>query len=100
VVDLGRVYEIVGVGYSLDWDGAFRDPLTFEAQVSVDGSMWTPVSHAVHACSPVACCNQLSVDVVIRRVQARHVKGWEPPDGEWNGWGDLFQLRAFTQAAE
>ncbi|HYO67636.1 MAG TPA: hypothetical protein VEU33_16290 [Archangium sp.] len=28
--------------------------------------------------------------------RARFVKYSEPSDGEWNGWGTFFQLRAYT----
>jgi hypothetical protein len=35
-------------------------------------------------------------DVEIAPVEARYVRYWEPPDGEWNGWGDIFHLRAYS----
>jgi hypothetical protein len=44
VVDLGGVYELIGVGYHLDWDSAFVNPLTFQVAVSLDNETWTVVS--------------------------------------------------------
>ncbi len=41
MVDLGREFILSGVGYTLDWDAAFTNPLTFEVLVSTDNETWT-----------------------------------------------------------
>jgi hypothetical protein len=98
IVDLGAVYLLEGVGYSLDWDGAYVNSLTFRVEVSTDMKTWQVVSEIEHPyyIQQGAPLPQLDIDVVIMPVDARYVKYWEPPDGEWNGWGDLFRLRAYA----
>ncbi len=98
IVDLGSVYLLEGVGYSLDWDGAFVNSLTFRVEVSTDMETWKVVSEIEHPyyVQPGAPLPQLDIDVVIVPVEARYVKYWEPPDGDWNGWGDFFRLRAYA----
>jgi hypothetical protein len=39
-IDLGTVYSLHGVGYNIDWDGAFKNPLTFRVEVSTDNKTW------------------------------------------------------------
>ncbi|HYO74251.1 MAG TPA: discoidin domain-containing protein, partial [Archangium sp.] len=65
VVDLESVQELSGVGYSLDWDGAFKNPLTFRVEVSTDNQTWTRVSEVVHQYSPDAGSNKVDVDIAI-----------------------------------
>jgi len=96
IIDLGTVYQLTGIGYSLDWDGAFQNPLTFQVQVSTDNESWKTVSRVIHKYSTPHCSNHVDVDMTIEHVSARYVKYSEPPDGEWNGWGTLFQLRAYS----
>jgi F5/8 type C domain len=100
VVDLGAVYQLASVGYSLDWDGAFQNPLTLQVEVSTDNDTWTTVAHLVHRYSTPHVSNHVDVDVAITPSLARYVKFSVPPDGSWNGWGDFFQLRAYAAAAE
>ncbi len=100
VVDLGAVYQLAGVGYSLDWDGAFQNPLTLQVEVSTDNDTWTTVSRLVHRYSTPHISNHVDVDLAIALCPARYVKFSEPPDGAWNGWGTFFQLRAYAAADE
>jgi hypothetical protein len=99
-VDLGTVYQLAGIGYSLDWDGAFQNPLTLQVEVSTDNDTWTTVSRLVHRYSAPHISNHVDVDVAITLSLARYVKFSVPPDGSWNGWGDFFQLRAYAAADE
>ncbi|MBI5958243.1 MAG: discoidin domain-containing protein, partial [Chloroflexi bacterium] len=96
VVDLLGVYELVGVGYSLDWDGAYANNLTFEVAVSLDNSTWTTVVTNVHEPWEQDGTRSVIVDAAIPPTLARYVRYWEPPDGLWNGWGDFFHLRAYA----
>lgn len=96
VVDLGAVYTLRGVGYNIDWDGAFKNPLTFRVEVSTDNKNWRLASQIVHHYSGTTGSNKPNVDVTIKPIAARYVKYWEPPDGQWNGWGTFFQLRAYS----
>jgi hypothetical protein len=97
VIDLGQEYEITGVGYSLDWDGAFKNPLKFMVQVSNDLETWATVSEIDHPYNGVTGSNWVNVKLPIDPVRARYVKFWEPPDGAWNGWSDLFALRVYAR---
>jgi hypothetical protein len=97
VIDLGQEYEITGVGYSLDWDGAFKNPLTYTVQVSNDLETWRTVSEVVHPYDGVSGSNWVNVKIPVELVKARYVKFWEPPDGAWNGWGDFFELRVYAR---
>lgn len=96
VIDLGQEYEITGVGYSLDWDGAFKNPLKYVVQVSNDLEIWTTVSDILYPYDGVNGSSRVNVKLPIDPVRARYVKFWEPPDGAWNGWGDFFQLRVYA----
>jgi hypothetical protein len=100
VVDLGAVYQLAGVGYSLDWDGAFQNPLTFQVEVSTDNETWTTVSRLVHRYSTPHVSNHVDVDLAITLSPARYVKFSMPPDRDWNGWGNFFQLRTYAAADE
>jgi len=95
-IDLGTVYSLHGVGYNIDWDGAFKNPLTFRVEVSTDNKTWRLASEIVHPYSPKISFNKLDIDVAIPPMTARYVKYWEPPDGQWNGWGTFHQLRAYS----
>lgn len=96
IVDLGAVYSLNGVGYNIDWDGAFKNSLTFRVEVSTDNKTWRLASEIVHPYSPKTSFNKLDIDVAIPPMTARYVKYWEPPDGQWNGWGTFHQLRAYS----
>jgi hypothetical protein len=97
IVDLGQPYEIVGVGYRLDWDAAFKNPLTFVVEVSNDQESWTRVSDTVYPYDGTHGSSILDVKIIpINPVEARFVKFWEPPDGAWNGWGDIYALRVYA----
>ncbi len=96
-VDLGRVYRLTGVGYTLDWDGAFGNPLAFQVLISTDLETWTLVANNIHRYVPKSGSNRVELDQAIAPISARYVKYIEPPDGEWNGWGDFFQLRAYAE---
>jgi hypothetical protein len=95
-IDLGAVYSLYGVGYNIDWDGRFKNPLTFRVEVSTDNKTWQLASEIVHPYSPKTSFNKLDIDVAISPMTARYVKYWEPPDGQWNGWGTFHQLRAYA----
>jgi hypothetical protein len=96
VVDLGAAYELIGVGYHLDWDAAFRNSLTFRVEVSLDNEQWTLVSEAIHQPAPEGGTTFVNIDFSIPPVLARYVRYSEPDDGDWNGWGDFFHLRAYA----
>lgn len=96
IIDLGAVYLLQGVGYNLDWDGAFKNSLTFRVEVSMDNVTWKLASEIIYPYSPHSRFNRIDLDVAIEPVNARYVKYWEPPDGEWNGWGTFHQLRAYS----
>ncbi len=96
IVDLGAVYSLNGVGYNIDWDGAFKNSLTFRVEVSTDNKTWRLASEIVHPYSPKISFNKIDIDVAISPMTARYVKYWEPPDGQWNGWGTFHQLRAYS----
>ena len=96
IVDLGAVYSVYGVGYSIDWDSRFKNPLTFRVEVSTDNKTWRLASEIVHPYSPKTSFNKIDIAVVISPMTARYVKYWEPPDGQWNGWGTFHQLRAYS----
>lgn len=98
VVDLGAAYPLVGVGYRLDWDGAFQNPLTVLVEVSTDKDTWTPVSRVVHPYAVPHVSNLVNVNLAIDSGPVRYVRFSEPPDGAWNGWGDFYQLRAYVAA--
>ena len=100
VVDLGRVYTLTGIGYRIHWDGTFVNPLTFQVGVSTDGNTWTVVSKVAHPHTKDSNTNWVDVDIGICPVEARYVKYEEPPDGEWNGWGNFFQLKAYSSEGE
>jgi hypothetical protein len=96
VVDLGAVYSLNGVGYNIDWNGDFKNPLTFRVEVSTDNKTWRLVSEIVHPYSATSGSNKLDINVEIKLMDARYVQYWEPPDREWNGWGTFHQLRAYS----
>ncbi|MBC6434376.1 discoidin domain-containing protein [Nostoc sp. HG1] len=96
IIDLGSVYQLNGVGYKLDWDGAFKNSLTFQVEVSTDNKSWQLVSKIIHPYSESGGSNKIDINVAIKPIAARYVKYWEPPDGRWNGWGTFFQLRAYS----
>ena len=100
VVDLGAAYELIGVGYHLDWDAAFRNPLTFRVEVSLDNEQWTLVSEAIHQPAPEGGTTFVNIDFAIAPVLARYVRYAEPDDGDWNGWGDYFHLRAYATSTQ
>lgn len=96
IIDLGSVYQLNGVGYNLDWDGAFKNSLTFQVEVSTDNKSWQLVSKIIHPYSESGGSNKIDINVAIKPIAARYVKYWEPPDGSWNGWGTFHQLRAYS----
>lgn len=97
IVDLGQSYEIAGVGYRLDWDAAYKNPLTFVVEVSNDQESWVRVSEVIYPYDGVHGSSILDVKIIpIDPVEARFVKFWEPPDGAWNGWGDFYALRVYV----
>jgi hypothetical protein len=96
VVDLGGVYDLTGVGYHLDWDSAYVNPLTFQVAVSLDTVTWTVVSEIVHPYDTSPGASVVNQEVGVTPIAARYVRYWEPPDGQWNGWGDFFHLRAYS----
>lgn len=98
VVDLGRIYQLAAIGYSLDWDGGFQNSLTVKVDVSTDNEIWTTVSQQIHRYSTPHVSNHVDLDLAIDPCAARYVKFSEPPDGTWNGWGTFFQLRVFAAA--
>ena len=100
VVDLGEIYQLAGVGYSLDWDGAFQNSLTVKVEVSIDNETWTTVSQLVHRYSTPHVSNHVDLDLAIALCPGRYVRFSEPPDGTWNGWGTFFQLRVFAATDE
>jgi hypothetical protein len=67
IVDLGAVYSLNGVGYNIDWDGAFKNSLTFRVEVSTDNKTWRLASEIVHPYSPKTSFNKLDIDVAIPR---------------------------------
>lgn len=85
VVDLGAVCVLNKVGYNIDWDGAFKNSLTFRVEVSTNNKNWQLASQIVHPYSGTSGSNKLNVDIAIQPIAARYVKYWEPPDGSWNG---------------
>jgi hypothetical protein len=97
VIDLEQEYLITGVGYSLDWDAAFKNPLKYVVQVSNDLETWTTVSEITHPYDGVTGSSIVNVKLPIDPLSARYVKFWEPPDGAWNGWGDFYELRVYAQ---
>jgi hypothetical protein len=97
VVDLGAVHILNGVGYALDWDGAFQNPLTVQVDVSTDNERWTTVSKVVHRYFKEGPQHVIDLDVTIPAASIRYIRYALPPDGSWNGWGTLFQLRAYAQ---
>jgi hypothetical protein len=98
VIDLGQEYLITGVGYSLDWDAAFKNPLKYVVQVSNDLENWISVSEMTHQYDGVTGSSIVNVKLPVEPIRARYVKFWEPPDGAWNGWGDFFELRVYAKA--
>lgn len=96
VVDLGAVYSLNGVGYTIDWDGAYKNPLTLRVEVSTNNKTWQLASQVVHSDPETIGFNKPDIDVAIQPIAARYVKYWEPPDGQWNGWGTFHQLRAYS----
>lgn len=96
IIDLGSVYQLNGVGYKIDWDGAFKNSLTFQVEVSTDNKSWYLVSKIIHPYSGSGGSNKIDINVAIKPIAARYVKYWEPPDGRWNGWGTFHQLRAYS----
>lgn len=99
IVDLARTHNLTGIGYRITWDGSFVNPLTVRVETSTDNKTWTAVSQQVHPYTPRdrhSGRNFINVDVKVCDVKARYVKYWLPPDGEWNGWGNFFQLRVFS----
>ena len=98
IIDLGKEYEITGIGYSLDWDGAFKNPLKFVVQISKDTDTWTTVSDITHPYDGVNGSNWVNIKIPIEPIKARYIKFWEPPDEAWNGWGDFFELRVYGKA--
>jgi hypothetical protein len=95
VIDLGEVYQLTGIGYYLQWDNKFANPLTVQVEVSNDQQTWSLVAKIVHRHVIEDNMNWVNIDVGICPVSARYIKFWLPPDGEWNGWGNLFQLRVY-----
>ncbi|MBI5564614.1 MAG: discoidin domain-containing protein [Chloroflexi bacterium] len=100
VVDLGAIRQLMGVGYRLDWDGAFQNPLTVQVEVSTDNEIWATVSRVVHPYSTPHVSNHIDVNLAIDSGPARYIRFSLPPDGAWNGWGNFFQLRAYAAADE
>ncbi len=96
VIDLGKSYPLTGVGYYLQWDKNFANPLTMQIDVSSDQHDWMTATRVVHRHAQEDNMNWVNVDLSICPVTARYVKFWLPPDGEWNGWGNFFQLRVYA----
>lgn len=96
IIDLGAVHQVNGVGYNIDWDGAFKNPLTFRVEVSKDNKSWRLASEIIHPYSEAGGSNKIDIDVAIPPIAARYVKYWEPSDESWNGWGTFHQLRAYS----
>jgi hypothetical protein len=96
VIDLGEVYPLTGVGYYLQWDKNFANPLTMQVEVSNDQDTWELAAKIVHRHTNADNMNWVNIDLGICPVSARYIKFWLPPDGEWNGWGNFFELRAYT----
>ncbi len=95
-IDLGSVYQLNGVGYKIDWDSAFKNSLTFQVEVSTDNKSWNLASNIIHPYNQADGFNKIDIDVAIPPIAARYVRYSEPPDGNWNGWGTFFQLRAYS----
>ena len=100
VIDLSEVYRLTGVGYFLQWDSHFVNPLTMQVEVSNDQQTWIVVSRVVHRHAKEDNMNWVNVDLSICPVAARYIKFWMPPDGEWNGWADFFQLKSLCAGRE
>jgi hypothetical protein len=98
VIDLGAVYTLNGVGYRLEWDGAYHNPFTFHVEVSTDNETWSTASKIVHRYFANGPLHSVDIGVAIPPTPARYVKYAAPPDGSWNGWGNVFHLRAYTPA--
>jgi hypothetical protein len=96
VIDLGEVYPLAGVGYYLQWDKSFANPLTMQVELSNDQDTWELAAKIVHRHTQEDNMNWVNIDLGICPVAARYIKFWLPPDGEWNGWGNFFQLRAYA----
>ncbi len=96
VIDLERPYRLTGIGYYLQWDKNFANPLTMQVEVSNDQEAWELAAKIVHHHAKEDNMNWVNVDLTICPITARYIKYWLPPDGEWNGWGNFFQLRAYT----
>lgn len=96
VIDLGESYRLTGVGYFLQWDVNFANPLTMQVEVSNDQQTWMVATKVMHHHAKADNMNWVNVDLTICPVTARYIKFWLPPDGAWNGWADMFQLRAYA----
>ncbi|MBE9200615.1 MULTISPECIES: discoidin domain-containing protein [unclassified Nodularia (in: cyanobacteria)] len=96
IIDLGSTYQLNRVGYNIDWDGGYKNPLTFIVEVSTDNQSWHLVSKIIHPYSESGGSNKIDINVPIKPIAARYVKYWEPSDGNWNGWGTFHQLRAYS----
>jgi F5/8 type C domain len=96
VIDLEQVYSLVGVGYYLQWDSNYANPLTMQVEVSNDLETWELATKIVHRHTKEDGMNWVNIDLSICPVSVRYIKFWLPPDGEWNGWGNFFQLRVYA----
>jgi PKD repeat protein len=92
VVDLGAIYRINAIGYSFMWDGYYNNPLTFNVEVSLNDTNYFLVSSVTYP----GTNNYQNVNYLIDDTLARFIKYSMPPDGQGNGWGGWFHLRAFT----
>jgi len=99
-VDLGRVYTLEGVGYWMDWDSAYRNPLTMQIDVSVDNVNWTMAAQIIHQPAPQGGYTWVEASLTLTPIEARYVRYAEPDDGEWNGWGNYFFLAAYARTAQ
>jgi hypothetical protein len=97
VIDLEEVYSLSGVGYYLQWDKRYANPLTMQVEVSTDQETWELATKIVHRHTQDDNMNWVNIDVSLCPMAARYIKFWLPADGEWNGWSNIFQLRVYAQ---
>ena len=67
-----------------------------QIEASADQKDWVLAAKVVHRHTEDDNMNWVNIDVGFCPMTARYIKFWLPPDGEWNGWGNFFQLRAYT----
>ncbi len=95
-IDMVQTYNLSGIGYYFDWDGAYNNPITIKVETSLDNYNWTTVYEKVHPYfTPVSGSPNYNLNASIPTTSARYIRFSFPYDGAWNGWGDIFHLRAF-----